>query len=413
MAIRATVLRYPPIKKSTPKIELGVIGLKGSYHGDTIGAMDACEGGVYNSSVEWHRERGYWFEPPSVGIQRGMVVVSSASTDWRGVHDASAGMDDVSFSDAGMRCEFRGTDGLSRVYDVESRLGSSLARLYRLHISSTLEDLVRKQGRAFGALVIEPILMGAGGMIFVDPLFQRILIDVVRSRSDLWAEALDSTIPSGSESVTPPPAYPPPHDTWHGLPVIFDEVFSGLYRLGFLTSSELLRTYPDLLVLAKILTGGLLPLSVTLSSQSIYGAFWGAKKVDAMLHGHSYTAHPIGCAVANKSFELMDELVNTGEEWREAKARWGVSEDTNMSSQLPSTAHSTNLPHSHQVWSLWDPHFVKDVSLQPKVEDVMALGTVLAIRLKDDDAGLSSSLKFASLPGGRVVVAHDQSFKFS
>ncbi|KAF9511685.1 hypothetical protein BS47DRAFT_1383341 [Hydnum rufescens UP504] len=409
MAIRAAALRYPSIKKPVSKVELGVIGLKGSYHGDTIGAMDACEGGVYNSSVEWHRERGYWFEPPTVGIQHGVAVVSSPSSDWRGALDTSIDTDGVSLSDAGMRCEFPGSDGLSSVYDVEGRMGSSLARLYHLHISATLEDLVRKQGRAFGALVIEPILMGAGGMIFVDPLFQRVLVDVVRSRSDLWAEALNSAPPSGFDPTTPAPTYPPPHDDmWSGLPVIFDEVFSGLYRLGFLTPSQVLRTSPDLLVLAKILTGGLLPLSVTLSSQSIFGAFWGQKKVDAMLHGHSYTAHPVGCAVANKSFELMGELVNKGEEWREARARWGISQDIDVSSQPSSTPHATGVPQPHGVWSLWDPQFVKDVSHQPMVEDVMALGTVLAIRLNDNNAGYQAASSEAFLTLVRTQLEESQ-----
>ena len=73
MALRATATRYQ-IPPGPERKRLGILGFAGSYHGDTLGAMDACEdGGVY--SCEWHNARGVWLEPPTVGIRDGAVFI--------------------------------------------------------------------------------------------------------------------------------------------------------------------------------------------------------------------------------------------------------------------------------------------------------------------------------------------------
>ncbi|KAF8320284.1 PLP-dependent transferase [Clavulina sp. PMI_390] len=360
MAIRASALRYPfttPRQTSSSagaanplKKDREIIGISGSYHGDTIGAMDACEGGVYNSAVEWHRERGYWFDPPRVEVNDGVAVVRIPQS-WR-IDDDNRGLTEIGASSL--------APSLQWLYNVPARLASSdpFIALYKAHITETLERLVKDEKRTFGALVLEPILMGAAGMVWVDPLFQRVLIDIPRPPASLS-----------------PPANPSPGRQWRGLPVIFDEVFVGLYRLGFMTSSSVLGTTPDISVLAKILTGGLVPMSVTLASDSIYDAFWAEQKKDALLHGHSYTAHPVGCAVACKTLEIIDDMNSgtghDGANWRQAKAAWG----------LPAPAVQTS--SAGGVWSLWDLNFVAEASKSPLVGSVMAMGTVLAIELKD------------------------------
>jgi dethiobiotin synthetase/adenosylmethionine--8-amino-7-oxononanoate aminotransferase len=299
------------------------------------------------------------------------------------------------------------------------RLQSSLTEVYRRHISDKLDHLVRVQGRSFGALIIEPIVMGAGGMVFVDPLFQRVLIDVVRSRTDLCSVSS----PSPSSTPSPPPSSPPfplapfsasypdasspSPSEWRGLPVIFDEVFVGLYRLGFLTSTSVLGTTPDISVLAKILTAGTVPLSVTLASSSIFRAFLADNKADALLHGHSYTAHPIGCAVANTALDLIHAIVSESVEWKDARAAWGALPSTGSPGGRVSPPPPPPPPHRHEtatwransamegVWSLWDPDFVVEVSKRASVAQVMSLGTVLAIQLRDAAAGTySGSLYF-------------------
>jgi len=297
--------------------------------------------------VEWYRGRGYWFDPPTVSFRNGDLVVRYSTTD-----NAEAATQDASFA------------SLAEVYDVESRLQSDLASTYREAIDRTLQKLV-SEGRAFGALVIEPLVMGAAGMVFVDPLFHRVLIDFVRNHEALFAEA--AGYPSTKTSTVDP--------AWKGLPVIFDEVFTGLYRLGVMSGSSVLKVNPDISVLAKILTGGLLPLSVTLAAPSIFNAFLSDKKVDALLHGHSYTAHPIGCAVANESLKLIDGLKRS-EAWGSAQKKWesGPNDDT------------------ADVWSFWDPEFVKTLSQLDSVDEVMTLGTVLAFKLRDTDGGYGSTV---------------------
>jgi dethiobiotin synthetase/adenosylmethionine--8-amino-7-oxononanoate aminotransferase len=131
----------------------------------------------------------------------------------------------------------------------------------------------------------------------------------------------------------------------------------------------LLGATPDISVNAKILTGGLVPLATTLASDSIFRAFYGPNKAEALLHGHSYTAHALGCEVANESMKLIEKATQS-EAWLAAQARW----------QEPGTRNS--------VWSFWDPEFVQTVSSMDTVAEVMALGTVLAIKVKDSGAGM-------------------------
>lgn len=345
MAIRSAKLRYQSSSQAPVRKDLGVLGLKGSYHGDTIGAMDACEGGVYNAAVEWYKGRGFWFDVPTVGFKGGKAVVSG---EWK--------LPGTSLSqNVGVWSEDFAS--VNDVYRVEDRLNSKLANLYRAHIQGTLERLV-DEGHVFGTLVIEPLIMGAGGMLFVDPLFHRVLIDTVRSNGRLFSKPFGSSFPPVEEG------------SWKGLPVIYDEVFTGLYRAGFLSGTSILKTNPDISVFAKILTGGLLPLSVTLASQSIYDSFLSPNKVDALLHGHSYTANPVGCAVANESLSMLETTDQNGT-WQRSKELWKETSEEGTS----------------PIWSVWSPSFVKDLSSLGQVEESMALGTVLSIRLRDQSGG--------------------------
>ncbi|KAK0480260.1 onanonoxo-7-onima-8-eninoihtemlysoneda [Armillaria novae-zelandiae] len=354
MALRAFTAREGKEFDDMQKKSLGILGLKGSYHGDTIGVMNACEEGVY--TCEWHHAKGYWLEPPTVSMRQGKVVISVPSAFASEASDVQG-------------------DSLAWVYDVPARLDTPLAHVYREHIEKTLDTLTRK-GQTLGALVLEPLVMGAGGMLFVDPLFQRVLVDVVRG-------------PLSSSS------------SWSGLPVIFDEVFVGLYRIGMESTTSVLGIKPDISVYAKILTGGLLPLAVTLASNSIYEAFLSDKKADALLHGHSYTAHAMGCEVANESLRMIDGLSKSNA-WKEARAQWKSEGDS--------------------VWSFWDPVFIETISRMDNVAEVMTLGTVLAIKIRDDDAGYTShsaetvfrpidqydegGIEFSVAPGGAPFGVH-------
>jgi len=92
-----------------------------------------------------------------------------------------------------------------------------------------------------------------------------------------------------------------------GLPLIADEVMTGFGRTGALFACEKAGISPDLLCLAKGLTGGMLPLAATLSTEALFEAFLSDDRARFFPHGHSMTANPIGCAVALASLELARE----------------------------------------------------------------------------------------------------------
>jgi len=209
-------------------------------------------------------------------------------------------------------------------------------------------------------------------MIFVDPLFQRTLIKTVRSSL--------------------------------GIPVIADEVFTGLYRLGraspssFLSSNATSNTMdvdiaPDISVHAKLLTGGLLPLAITTASEEIFNVFLSDKKQDALLHGHSYTAHAVGCAVANKSLKEF-ETMDAGGNWEGYRNSWSSSSH-NASTTLDQIQSASSQAGSRRpdptVWSFWSLPAITQLSHSPRVSGIWALGTVLAITLKSESGGYTSN----------------------
>ncbi|EGD98940.1 hypothetical protein TESG_06303 [Trichophyton tonsurans CBS 112818] len=321
MGLRVSCTRYG---WDASKEDIGIVGLKGSYHGDTIGVMDCSEPSTYNKKVEWYRGRGYWFDFPMVQMTEGIWKVSVP----QGLRKELG--DDVSFRN------------ISSVFDLNARKESSIAGRYRNYIKKTLENVVQS-GQKLGALIIEPIILGAGGMLFCDPLFQQSLVQVVRENPQIF-----------SQYHHQPPASP---DSWSGLPVIFDEVFTGLYRLGRRTAASFLDVDPDVSVHAKLLTGGLMPLCTTLASNEIFETFDSPHKSDALLHGHSYTANPVGCSVAMASLREMENMEHSG---------------------------SLTRP---EVWSCWPQALVSDLSYADGVESVFAIGSVLSITLRDQHGG--------------------------
>jgi adenosylmethionine-8-amino-7-oxononanoate aminotransferase len=136
-------------------------------------------------------------------------------------------------------------------------------------------DAVRAALAALGeraaGVIVEPLVQGAGGMVMHGPEF----VAGVRALCD---EA--------------------------GVPLIADEVMTGFGRTGTLFACGRAGVTPDLLCLAKGLTGGLLPLAATLATERLYEAFLSEDRGRMFFHGHSFTGHPIGCAVALASLAL-------------------------------------------------------------------------------------------------------------
>ncbi|CAN6656409.1 hypothetical protein TRVA0_029S00298 [Trichomonascus vanleenenianus] len=340
MALKASCDRYG---WNVSDKNIGVIGLKRSYHGDTIGAMDCTEPSVYSEKVTWYDDRGFWFDYPTFSMKNGKWTVE-VPEDLK----PELGEEDTIF------------ESIGEIFDLEKRDASR----YESYIKQTISERVTK-GEKFGAIMLEPIILGAGGMVSVDPLFQRSLVNVARQNPGLFGRSHEDA------SKT----------TWSGLPVIFDEVFTGLYRLGYPSAASFLGdAKPDISVHAKLLTGGLVPLCVTLASESIFKTFLSSEKSDALLHGHSYTAHPVGCKVALDSLNQYEAL-DADKAWGEWKSSWGVSSQNSY--QKP--------------WSVWSPDFLSSISTNPGVNHALAMGSILAINLKDTQGGGYTSKASAAL----------------
>ncbi len=136
-----------------------------------------------------------------------------------------------------------------------------------------LERCFAEQGDRLAALVLEPVVQGAAGMLFYDPEYLRL----ARRLCD-----------------------------HHGVFLVFDEVFSGYGRTGPMWASEHAGVAPDLLCLAKGFTGGMLPMSATLVCQRLYDGFLGAPE-RAFYYGHTFCGNPLGAAVAREVLRIFDE----------------------------------------------------------------------------------------------------------
>jgi adenosylmethionine-8-amino-7-oxononanoate aminotransferase len=131
---------------------------------------------------------------------------------------------------------------------------------------ATLDALERAcRDDAPAAFIVEPLILGAGGMLVYEP-------GTLAEMHRICAA--------------------------HGVLFIADEVMTGWGRTGTLLACEQAGVVPDLLCLAKGITGGAIPLAVTLASEAIYDAHWSADRAKTFYHSSSYTANPIACAAA-------------------------------------------------------------------------------------------------------------------
>lgn len=299
-------------------MDLKVLALRGSYHGDTLGAMEAQAPSPYTGFLQqpWYKGRGLFLDPPTAALYDGIWVVSLPQK----MHSEISGHESLLFSSR---------DEIFK----RSRDGSGLASFYTSSILQELELLSDSNALSqIGALIVEPVVQGAGGMQMIDPLYQRILVRECKRLK---------------------------------IPVIFDEVFTGFWRLGRETAAEMLYCEPDIACFAKLMTGGIVPLAATLASEATFEAFTGDSKLKALLHGHSYSAHAMGCAAAVKSI------------------KWFKDCKTNMNL----------IPESRLLHELWDAELVSHISLLPAVHRVVALGTLCAIEIlaQGSNAGYAST----------------------
>lgn len=207
------------------------VALHHAYHGDTVGAMSASERSVFTQPfanllfdvVRAHAP--YCYRCP-LGLVRETCQIACVGAD---VVSASAG---------------------------------------------TLGAILAAHSDSVAAVIVEPMLQAAGGMIVWPAEF----LAGVRALCDR-----------------------------HGVLMIADEVLTGFGRTGRMFACEHARVSPDIMCLSKALTGGYLPLGATLTTADIYDAFLSHDRTHTFFHGHSYTGNPLACAVALASLDLLRE----------------------------------------------------------------------------------------------------------
>lgn len=137
-----------------------------------------------------------------------------------------------------------------------------------------MEDTLRENSSEIAAVIIEPVVQAAGGMI-VSPA------GYLKGVRDLC--------------------------TRHNVLMIADEVATGFGRTGKMFACEHENIIPDIMCLSKGITGGYLPLAATVTSDAIYSAFLGKfKELKTFFHGHSYTGNPLACAAALACLEIFE-----------------------------------------------------------------------------------------------------------
>ncbi len=137
------------------------------------------------------------------------------------------------------------------------------------------EAILKKHSDNIAGCIIEPMVQGAAGMITAPPGFLKSIRRLTRKYNVL---------------------------------LIADEVATGFGRTGRMFACEHEEVRPDIMCMAKGITGGYLPLAATLTTEKIYKAFLGTKKnPDAFYHGHTYTGNPLGCAAALANLALFDK----------------------------------------------------------------------------------------------------------
>ena len=193
-----------------------IIAFEGAYHGDTFGAMALGERNIFNEN----------FNDLMFPVKR----VPWPST-W--INDE----------------------------EVEHKENKAIQRLEALLKTPSV------------AVIVEPLVQGAGGMNMVRPQFIKKVSEIVQQYDSL---------------------------------LIADEVLTGFGRCGSLFAYQKANIVPDLISISKGLTGGFLPMGITLSKEKVFQAFIDDSPKKTFWHGHSFTANPLGCAAANASLDLLE-----------------------------------------------------------------------------------------------------------
>ena len=196
--------------------------LKGSYHGETIGALAVTDVALFKDA----------YGP----LLRAAQTVMSP--------DARAAVDGETPQDVARRA------------------------------AADVERLFAERGEQIAAIIIEPLVQCATGMAMHDPLY----LKLVRELCDR-----------------------------HDVHLILDEIAVGCGRTGTFFACEQSGVWPDFLCLSKGITGGYLPLSLVMTQESIYQAFYDDDLRKGFLHSHSYTGNPLACRAALETLAIFED----------------------------------------------------------------------------------------------------------
>src|SRR5213079_3429162 len=147
------------------------------------------------------------------------------------------------------------------------------ARDHALAAASSLEAILAECHATTAALIVEPLVQGAAGMAMHDPAY------LARARELC---------------------------TRHDVHLIADEIMTGFGRTGTMFACEQAGIAPDLMCLSKGLTGGFLPMGVTLATPEIYDAFYSSDRSKTFFHSSSFTGNAIGCAAAVANLQIWE-----------------------------------------------------------------------------------------------------------
>jgi adenosylmethionine---8-amino-7-oxononanoate aminotransferase len=219
-------------------------------------------------------DRVFFSESGSVAVE---VALKMALQYWRnrggfgrdrivafkgGYHGDTSGAMAVSDPESGFQGTLTGALPQQLIVDLPADGASTAA----------LEALLAQRADHIAAIIIEPLVQGAGGMRFHDAQ----VLQTLRRLADR-----------------------------HEVLLIFDEIFTGFGRTGTMFAFEQAAVTPDIITLSKALTGGTLPLAATVAQRHVFEAFCSDDPAKALMHGPTFMANALGCAAANASLDLF------------------------------------------------------------------------------------------------------------
>jgi adenosylmethionine---8-amino-7-oxononanoate aminotransferase len=165
--------------------------------------------------------------------------------------------------DEGMHSLFKGALAEQLIVDLPRDAATTRA----------LDTLLERERRSIAAIIVEPLVQGAGGMKFHEPEVLARIAECARR---------------------------------HGHIFVLDEIFTGFGRTGTMFAMEQAEIVPDIVCLGKALTGGTVPLAATIASDRIFEGFLSDDPARALMHGPTFMGNALACAAANASLDLFE-----------------------------------------------------------------------------------------------------------